>query len=121
MKQKIQRFVKGKMCQTERSVVQEAPLRLTVNGRELTTLVTSPHQLNFLVAGFLRNQGFVDTIDDFLSLGICDDFGVAYVNLAREIPAQLLPTLTSGCGTGISFNFMPLLTFKRPRIGILDR
>ncbi|MDH3868269.1 MAG: formate dehydrogenase accessory sulfurtransferase FdhD [Desulfuromonadales bacterium] len=104
MKQKIQRFVKGKMCQTERSVVQEVPLRLTVNGRELTTLVASPHQLNFLVAGFLRNQGFVDTIDDFLSLGICDDFGVAYVNLVKEIPAQLLPTLTSGCGTGISFN-----------------
>ena len=104
MKRRIQSFVKGKMCQTERSVVQEAPLLLTVNGHELTTLVASPHQLNFLVAGFLRNQGFVDSIDDFLSLGICEDFGVANANLVKEIPAQLMPTLTSGCGTGISFN-----------------
>ncbi|MEN8728363.1 MAG: hypothetical protein ABF336_01010 [Desulfuromonadales bacterium] len=31
-------------------------MRLTVNGRELTTLISSPHQLNFLVAGFLRNK-----------------------------------------------------------------
>ena len=104
MKRRIQHFVKGQMCQTERSVVQEAPLRLTVNGRELTTLVASPHQLNFLVAGFLRNQGFVDTMDDILCLGTCQEFGVANVRLAREIPAQLVPTLTSGCGTGISFN-----------------
>ena len=71
LKRRIQHFVKGQICQTERSVVQEAPLRLTVNGRELATLVASPHQLNFLVAGFLRNQGFVDTMDDILCLGTC--------------------------------------------------
>lgn len=32
------------------------PVRLTVNGRELTALISSPHLLNFLAAGFLRPQ-----------------------------------------------------------------
>ena len=104
IKLKTRRFANGQLLESERSVVQEFPVRLTVNGRELTTLISSPHQLNFLVAGFLRNQGFVETLDDFLCFGVCEDFGVANVRLAREIPAQLVPTLTSGCGTGISFN-----------------
>jgi FdhD protein len=99
----IQRFAKGRLHTTERSVVEEYPLRLTVNERELATLIASPHQLNFLVAGFLRNQGFVDSLDDFHTLGICHDFGDANVRLGRQIPEKLKPTLTSGCGAGITF------------------
>jgi FdhD protein len=104
MKRMIQRFAKGRMRSTERSVVREAPLCLTVNGRELATLIGSPHQLNFLVAGFLHNQGFVENLDDFQCLGICQEFGLAHIRLTKEITARLVPTLTSGCGTGISFN-----------------
>jgi FdhD protein len=99
----IQRFEKGRLRSTSRAVVQEYPLRLTVNDRDLATLVASPHQLNFLVAGFLRNQGFVSTLDDILTLGVCADFGAARVQLKGEIPERLSPTLTSGCGTGITF------------------
>ncbi len=99
----IQRFAKGSLHTTERSVVEEYPLRLTVNERELATLVASPHQLNFLVAGFLRNQGFVNSLDDFQTLGICHDFGDANVRLNKQIPEKLKPTLTSGCGSGITF------------------
>jgi FdhD protein len=45
--------------QTAASVVSEYPLQLIVNGREIATLIGSPHDLRFLVAGFLRLQGFV--------------------------------------------------------------
>ncbi|WP_432821499.1 formate dehydrogenase accessory sulfurtransferase FdhD [Trichloromonas sp.] len=100
----IYQFKSGSLAAKERQVVQEFPLRLTVNGRELATLIASPHQLNFLVAGFLRNQGFAGHLDDFLQLGICSDFGAAQVRLKREIPERLKPTLTSGCGTGITFS-----------------
>ena len=98
------RYENGRLMPRSCGVVEEFPVRLTVNGRPLATLVASPHQLNFLIAGFLRLQGFAETLDDILSLGVCSDFGYAEVRLQNDVPENLAPTLTSGCGTGISFN-----------------
>jgi FdhD protein len=85
-------------------IVAEFPLTLQVNGRELATLVASSHELRFLVAGFLRLQGFVERIDDFDLLAVCEEFGVANVRIKKELPERLKPVLTSGCGTGITFS-----------------
>jgi FdhD protein len=82
---------------------REFPLKLTVNGREIATLVASPHDLRSLVAGFLRLQGFVESLDDFIELNVCEDFGVAEVRVRKELPERLRPILTSGCGTGVTF------------------
>lgn len=100
----ILRIDKEGRSSEQRHLVEERPLRLVVNGRDLATLVASPHQLTFLVAGFFRLQGFVTALDDFLVLGVCADQGVANIRLRNELPVELRPTLTSGCGTGISFN-----------------
>ena len=83
----------------------EFPIRLTVNGRYLATLVASPHEIRFLVAGFLRTQGFVREIADFMSFGVCDESGEASIRIRGELPERLTPVLTSGCGAGISFSF----------------
>jgi len=99
-----QRLEKGRLTPLLREVVAESPLRLRVNGKDLATLVCSPHQVNFLVAGFFQLQGFIDGLDGLLSLGICSDFGLAEVRIKGEVPERLAPTLTSGCGTGISYN-----------------
>jgi FdhD protein len=89
---------------------------MRVNGRELATLVCSPHQLNFLLAGFLQLQGFADSLEDILALGVCADFGLAEIHLKKELPERLQPTLTSGCGTGIAFNLpQQLLAESRTR------
>ena len=101
---KIIRVVKGQREAAERGVVEEFPLRLRVNGRDLATLVCSPHQLNFMVAGFFKLQGFIDSLDDILSMGVCDEFGLADIRIRKELPERLEPTLTSGCGTGIVYN-----------------
>lgn len=84
-------------------VVNEFPLQLIVNGREIATLIGSPHDLRFLVAGFLRLQGFVSTLDDFEMFSVCEEFGTANIRIKDELPERLKPVLTSGCGTGISF------------------
>lgn len=100
---KILFYRNGAVQSEEAAIVREFPLALTVNGRELATLITSPHELRFLVAGFLRLQGFVREIGDFDMLSVCEDFGIANVQIRGELPKRLKPTLTSGCGTGITF------------------
>jgi FdhD protein len=91
------------MQPTAATVVNEFPLQLIVNGREIATLIGSPHDLRFLVAGFLRLQGFVSSLNDFEMFSVCDEFGTANVRIKGELPERLKPVLTSGCGSGISF------------------
>ncbi len=102
--QSIYQLKNGCLQPVQRPVVEEYPLRLRVNGRDLATLVCSPHQLNFLLAGFFRLQGFIDSLDEILSMGVCDDSGLAEAWLKSELPEYLQPTLTSGCGSGLAFN-----------------
>jgi FdhD protein len=89
---------------TDHRPVEEFPLALTVNDVELATLIASPHDLAYLVAGFLRMQGLVRSADDILALSVCQDFGAAFVRIRGEVPPRLKPTLTSGCGAGITFS-----------------
>src|SRR6266536_5978041 len=84
----------GALEPEEAVVPREFPLKLTVNGREIATLIASPHDLRFLVAGFLRLQGFVESLDDFLMLSVCQDFGIANVRVRKELPERLQPVLT---------------------------
>ena len=110
---KFYNFNKGILEAEEGELVGEFPLALHVNGRELATLIASPHDLRFLVAGFLRLQGFVSSVDDFLALSVCNDYGAASVTIRGELPERLKPVLTSGCGTGISFNLPQVMDVGR--------
>lgn len=96
-------YVKGNLTSTDKEFVAEYPLQLNVNGRELATLIASPHELRFLVVGFLRLQGFVEKVEDFHLLSVCNDFGIAKVEIKGALPERLKPVLTSGCGTGVTF------------------
>ena len=84
--------------------VREFPVALTVNGAELATLIASPHDLHYLVAGFLRMQGLIRAPGDLLTLSVCQDSGTANVRIRGEVPAGLSPTITTGCGGGLSFH-----------------
>jgi len=37
-------------------------------------------------------------------LSVCEEYGVANVKIRGELPDTLQPSITSGCGTGITFN-----------------
>jgi FdhD protein len=94
----------GSMSETSGEIPKEFPLKLIVNGIELATLISSPHDLRFLVAGFLLLQGYVQRVEDFEMLSVCEDFGIANVKIKGELPERPPPVLTSGCGSGISFS-----------------
>ena len=123
MTKTIHSYHNGKLSAEEVAVVREFPLRLIVNGRELATLIASPHDLRFLVAGFLRVNGFVKSVDDFEMLSVCSDMSTANVRVKGVIPEKLKPVLTSGCGTGITFSLpgsdMPARKIA-PKIGSLS-
>jgi FdhD protein len=104
----------GRLTRGEVDVVAEFPLVLRVNDREIVTLIASPHDLRFLVAGFLRVQGFVESVEDFLLLSVCNDYGIANVRIRGELPAELKPILTSGCGTGITFTLPAAGNAEKP-------
>lgn len=106
---RIWTYSKGEISPEDGEVVAEFPVPLTINGREIATLVASPHDLNYLVAGFMRLQGFVSTPDDFELFSVCKDFGAANVRIKGDLPKALKPFLTSGCGTGITFTLPAVL------------
>ena len=53
----VHTYHNGQLKAVEGETVREFPLVLNVNGRELATLIASPHDLRYLVAGFLYLQG----------------------------------------------------------------
>jgi len=99
----VHTYHNGQLKAVEGETVREFPLVLNVNGRELATLIASPHDLRFLVAGFLYLQGFVKSVADIPLLSVCTDYGIANVQIKGDLPERLKPVLTSGCGTGITF------------------
>ena len=101
---KVLRCDGRRMTPVDHRPVAELPMALNVNGTELATLVSSPHDLVYLVAGFLRLQRFIDRIEDILSLSVCPDSAVAAVTIRGEVPKRPRPTLTSGCGAGVTFD-----------------
>ncbi|MBI5419949.1 MAG: formate dehydrogenase accessory sulfurtransferase FdhD, partial [Deltaproteobacteria bacterium] len=110
----VLRYEGGRLSPVDHRPVREFPLALTVNGIEIATLIGSPHDLRYLVAGFLRTQGLAACADDILALSVCEDVGAASVRIKGTVPDRLKPTLTSGCGAGITFNLPPSSPLRRP-------
>src|SRR3989304_3393784 len=101
---RVLRYDGRRLVPADHVPVREIPVPLTVNGVALATLIASPHDLHFLVAGFLRMQGLVRSAGDLLTLSVWGDFGSASVRIRGEVPDRVTPTYTSGCGAGISFH-----------------
>jgi FdhD protein len=98
------RFSKDGWIRKSVRVPEEKELTISVNRKELVTVLCTPNMLNCLVLGFLYTEGIISGMDDVASMRVCDDESeadVRLVNAEYEIPKQR--TLTSGCGGGVSF------------------
>jgi len=71
--------------------ISELSVALSVNGAPFATLVASPHDLHFLVAGFLRLQGVIRTPADLLTLTVFEQQGSVSVRLRGEVPRRPVP------------------------------
>jgi len=94
----------------ELSVVDEVPLTLKVDGFEIVRLMTLGNQPKELALGYLRNQGFIEKIEEIVSVAI--DWENETVNVVTRNGAWIshrqtrssIPTVTSSCGQGTLFD-----------------
>jgi FdhD protein len=123
----FRRFENGRGETVEGAVVREGLVRLHVNGRELATLMCTPHQLDLLALGFLRSEGIIAGLADVRLVKVCPSAACVEVWLRRaefELPGP--PTITSGCGGGVTFADLsaasqPLASHLRVSVGQLGR
>lgn len=98
--------IRGHRWETvERTVIEETPLTVYVNGRELATLMCTPIAVDDLVMGFLTGEGIIGKPEDVALLRVCLDEGMVNVRLVRpevELPQRRI--LTSGCSGGVTFD-----------------
>ena len=82
----------------------EFSLTIYVNDQELATILCTPSKLNCLVLGFLYSEGIIADMHEVASMRICEDEPIADVRLNKsDYTAPARRTLTSGCGSGVSF------------------
>ncbi len=106
------------IIRTEEPVVEEIPLTIYLNGKELVTMLAAAGEENYLVIGFLATEGIIQKVEDIKSLDIDTGKGVIQVTtVSGEIAAEkmfLKRYLTACCGKGRSaFYFVnDILTAK---------
>ena len=89
----------------EGAVIEEALACISVNGQELSTFMCTPYDLDELALGFLRSEGFIQSMADIEVLTIstsktCVDIWLK--DLSFNPPTRRI--ITSGCGGGITFD-----------------
>lgn len=85
-------------------VVTESAIQINLNGTELVTLLSCAYGEKELGVGFLRTEGFIDSIDDIVGFegeGGSLHFTIPQDKFDRESRVQRY--VTSGCGRGVSF------------------
>jgi FdhD protein len=94
----------------EAEVIEEALVTIFVNGHELATIMSTPLEQDYLALGFLKNEGFIDGIDEVGNVHISRDGCCVDVWLKHSVEKPKRVIITSGCGGGV--------TFDDPSVGI---
>jgi FdhD protein len=106
------------LVRTEEPVVEEIPLTIYLNGKELVTMLAAAGEENYLAIGFLATEGIIQKVEDIKTLEVDAAKGVIEVTtVSGEIAAEkmfLKRYLTACCGKGRSaFYFVnDILTAK---------
>lgn len=103
---------------TEEPIVEEIPLTIYLNGKELVTMLAAAGEENYLAIGFLATEGIIQNVEDIKTLEFDAGKGVIEVTtVSGEVVAEkmfLKRYLTACCGKGRSaFYFVnDILTAK---------
>jgi FdhD protein len=84
-------------------VIGEAMVTIYVNGVELATIMCTPQEQDFLALGFLKNEGFIDTLAEVDHVHIGGNGCCVDVWLTHAVQQPERRIFTSGCGRGVTF------------------
>lgn len=90
-------------------VVEERPLTIYLNSREIVTAMTIGDHPNYLALGFLRNQGMILDTDRVTGIDYDEELSVVVVRTEVETNHEeklQKKTRTSGCAVGTVFGDM---------------
>ncbi len=90
----------------ETAVVEERPLTLFLNGREIVTMMTIGDHPDYLAVGYLLNQNMLRPEDEISAIEHDPDLGVVVVRTPAQTDFEgklAKKTLTSGCAQGTVF------------------
>lgn len=93
----------------ELHVVEERPLTIYLNSREIVTAMTIGDYPEYLALGFLKNQGMLGPDDEVTGIDFDEDLSVVVVRTAIETDHEeklKKKTRTSGCAVGTVFGDM---------------
>ncbi|MFC1508146.1 formate dehydrogenase accessory sulfurtransferase FdhD [Candidatus Omnitrophota bacterium] len=113
----VLRVNKDKKDNLKDIVIEEVPLTLYLNDKEIVTLSCSPDDLKELSAGFLFSAGLVKKHEEIKNIVIDRQKWASYITLKNnEYPSEILfkRLYTSGCGKGVIFyNALDPVHFKK--------
>ncbi len=92
--------------ETDIFVINEKPLTLFLNGREIVTMMTIGDHPRLMALGFLANQAMLDPSNPVTGVEHDEDLGVVVVRTARETDFEekmKKRVRTSGCAQGTVF------------------
>lgn len=106
---------------SELAAVEEVPVWLEVNGRQVVTWMCTPELLEELAIGWLHGEGYIDRIDEVHLRPCATDLGfwaeVPPGRVASVAAEGRRPVLASGCGAVSTFLAEPGTLESAPRRG----
>lgn len=90
--------------QVEAQVIEEAIIEIYANGVELARIMSTPNEQDFLGVGFLKNEGFIESIADVDHIHVSEDGCCVDVWLKIPVKEPDRKIITSGCGGGVTFD-----------------
>ncbi|MDI6786565.1 MAG: formate dehydrogenase accessory sulfurtransferase FdhD [bacterium] len=87
-------------------VINEKPLTIFLNEKEIVTLLATPDSLEELAIGFMYSEGFLKRREDLVSCKLDEEKGIIHIQQKRSSISEKLfskRTITSGCGKGTVF------------------
>ena len=102
----VVRIESGEKKSVRDSVADESFLTIYLDGRELLTLLCSPHNIVELSVGFLYSAGLIHSVNDIDEMSLDAKNSTSNITLKEPIPdvdSLFKRVYTSGCGKGMLF------------------